>query len=696
MRRPSPACIVAALALAAPASAADLLPLRVKPTAESPIEIPAFKPNTPNPFQAGQNGPYMDVRRFAISSDGRTLVGSDATGWMLETWDVRTGKSRGTFGKFRHSGALSLSPDGTRAVTAEGIGHFGAVVSWDIANERMVKDLDEGANASGASAGVLSPDGKTFLFARTEQDMKVARMGGRNQWRHTVGFWDVATGTETRVIRVEQPPPNPNLGQQILAVTGMAFTPDGRGLAVILKDQVQLWETATGKPRLNLGRVPFAQNITIYQPGYGQQSPAYFHPSISPDGSTLAIGYRTTVFRWDLHSGEELAPIGTGQAVRTVQFTADGKQLLALTEGWKIKAFATNDPALKWTPPRGKLTPAELDTLWTGLTTEDPSAEFAARQALAADPERSVAFLKERITPVANLDQATVKLTLAKCISQNFNERKKGVAELRAYGDQVNFILNQYQQYPELQEFPYELRNRITIEFNGVNMPPESLRLFRAVQVLETIPGAEASKLLDAMAGGAAGSRLTTRAKEAVEARKAVAAAPPPPPTEMEAAWKSLRDGSAAESYVAFRTFESDPAKGAAFLKDKLITLSGADQPDLSKKIERWIVDLEANAYAVRSAAVKELRGLGKEAEKPLQDAAAATSDTEARRLIDELLKALESDQPNADRLRATRGIEALERLPTPEARAAMKELQYKAVFEWFKDEAGKSLARMK
>lgn len=681
-------------AIAAADAPSGLLPPRIKPAADLAVDVPAFKPNSPSPFNANTNGPNADVRRFAIAADGRTLVGSDATGLQLETWDLRTGKSRGVFGKFRHAGVVAVTADGTRAVTAESMGHFGSVLSWDLTNERLIKDLDEGANGSAASAGALSPDGRLFCFGRTEQDAKAARMG-RNQWRHTLGLWDVATGTETRNFRVEQPAFNPNVGHQILSTSGLAFTPDGRGLAVILKDQVQVWEVASGKPRLTLGRVPFAQNTVMYPPNYGHP-PVAFGLSVSPDGKTLAVANRGTIARWDLVTGRELTPVAAGGNVRAVQFAADGKSLFVLTEGWKLRTFATDDPALTWTPPAGKLTPADLDALWTGLTADDPAAEYAARQVLRSDPDRGVAFLKERLTPIANPEPAAVKAMLAKCGSANFNERKKGVAELRAYGDLANFILNQYQQYPELQEFPYELRTRIQYEFNGVNVPPETLRMFRAIQALEQTPGADAGKLLDALAGGATASRVTQRAKEAAEARKAQATPAAAPPADLDTAWKLLRDGTPVEAFAAFRAFDADPAKATAFLKDKLAAAAGIDTPDFGQKVARLIADLESNVFAVRSAAHKDLRALGKEVEKPLRDALEASPDAEARRLIDDLLKALDTQQDNTERLRGSRGIEALERLGTKDARAALADLNAKAVYAWFKEESAAAVARLK
>ena len=48
-------------------------------------------------------------------------------------------------------------------------------------------------------------------------------------------------------------------------------------------------------------------------------------------------------------------------------------------------------------------------------------------------------------------------------------------------------------------------------------LPPEALRAVRGVQVLETIANPEARKVLAALAGGAAGARLTQEAQASLE-----------------------------------------------------------------------------------------------------------------------------------------------------------------------------------
>jgi hypothetical protein len=92
-------------------------------------------------------------------------------------------------------------------------------------------------------------------------------------------------------------------------------------------------------------------------------------------------------------------------------------------------------------------------------------------------------------------------------------------------------------------------------------------------------------------------------------------------------------------------------------------------------RLTRLIGDLDSEAFATREAATTELTKLGALAEPALRKALEAGPSAEARRRIEQLLAKLESTSSTGEPLRASRGIETLERIGTPEARELLARL---------------------
>src|SRR5262249_40509491 len=106
----------------------------------------------------------------------------------------------------------------------------------------------------------------------------------------TVGVWDLATGKEQRVLRtkaVSQPgakPPAAEFGLIKLSEP-LAFSPDGRLVALIHGRTITVWHTASGKE--------FA-----HWDGHGGGTVTAI--AFAPDGKSLATGGTdTTVLIWD-------------------------------------------------------------------------------------------------------------------------------------------------------------------------------------------------------------------------------------------------------------------------------------------------------------------------------------------------------------------------------------------------------------
>ncbi|MFF4235475.1 WD40 repeat domain-containing serine/threonine protein kinase [Actinomadura geliboluensis] len=187
--------------------------------------------------------------------------------------------------------AVAFSPDGK---TLWGAG-FSTILRWDLATAQVTtRKIDDSAKTYRRPMA-FSPDTKTLA---TSGDDKA------------VHLWDVASGK----IRKTLP--------QIQGVQSLAFSPDGRSLAVAVGNgphYVQVWDIATGKS-VPMKTDYYAKALTF-----------------SPDGKSLAGGYafsgRFTV--WDVATGKatEISPRNATE-IPCLAFSPDGRTVAASTGGY--------------------------------------------------------------------------------------------------------------------------------------------------------------------------------------------------------------------------------------------------------------------------------------------------------------------------------------------------------------------------
>ncbi len=137
--------------------------------------------------------------------------------------------------------------------------------------------------------------------------------GGTIAVASTVGVWlypaaGVSTATEPPLLETAKP------------VKGLAYSPDGRTLAVSFGDEVQFWDVAA------------MQMTGSMRPARSSQAVAY-----SPDGSLLAINMGSGgISLWDLAAGaERLLITGSIQSDAAVVFSPDGSLLAGSTTDYK-------------------------------------------------------------------------------------------------------------------------------------------------------------------------------------------------------------------------------------------------------------------------------------------------------------------------------------------------------------------------
>ncbi|HZY84054.1 MAG TPA: sigma-70 family RNA polymerase sigma factor [Gemmataceae bacterium] len=427
-------------------------------------------------------GPAGVVTDLQWPSGGTTYLAEGADK-VLRAHDLDTGKELRAF-RWHDSGrGFALSPDGRTFAEATPDGKDVRLLDAATGAERHTL---KGAEPF-AGGLTFAPDGRTLLAWKSDR---------------TVTVWDVGTG---RKLRQFAGPTTPRSGGAQSYFTAR-LSPDGKLLAFCLQEPVlPVLDVATGK---EVRRFEVA--------GDGVSALAF-----SPDGKTVAWGgwREGTVYLGEIATGRERHRfVGHRGRVLSLAFAADGRALVSGTEDttalvWDLTGrLAAGE---KWGPA---LSPADLAAHWATLGGADAEAGFRAVRALAADPARSVPFLGERLRPVAGAEEKRLGRLIADLGSDQFAVREKATAELEKLGEAaLGAVRKALAAQPE-----FDTRRRLErlIEKQGReewSPSPERLRTIRALEVLERAGTPEARRVLEALARGAPGARLTRDAQAARE-----------------------------------------------------------------------------------------------------------------------------------------------------------------------------------
>ncbi len=230
------------------------------------------------------------VRNLAFSHDDRALVA--CLNEAVVVWDRATGKELRQFA-IPHSSATALSPDGKHLALLD----EKKIRIWDTANGKKTRTLQGPGTAPSYVAIVFSHDGKTLAVAEDEQ----------------VILYDWAAANKPVTLK------------DVKKVTGLAFSPDGRWLAIApYNDAPQLWDPVAGK-RIRDAKMkekPFPRSICF-----------------SPDSKKIAwIDIAWRVQTADVASGElgaEFECLGDGVCL----FSADGKHVISGSQGVGVELW---------------------------------------------------------------------------------------------------------------------------------------------------------------------------------------------------------------------------------------------------------------------------------------------------------------------------------------------------------------------
>jgi RNA polymerase sigma factor (sigma-70 family) len=488
----------------------------------------------PLPSPAGHAGAVLGI---GVSADGKTVVtlGADGT---LRRWETATGKELQHLRRPDDASVLSVSSGGrllARLVDAKTIAlrdlatdkdthriglppdtdatlagdptqffcfsddekllavrdQLGVVHLWDTTTGKALPVLaapqdEKDTRAEYPSGLALTRDGRTMLtIGLLGDDSGLALSRNPNGQRTRLRLWDTKTGTMLRRWEVSG------------MVAAASFTENGRSLAIVNEEGVGLWEVASGQLR------------------YHRKGQAML-VACSPDCRTLAVATGSTVRLIDLRSDREIAQFAGHQAdVSALAFTRDGKALVSASTDstalvWDVAS--QERPAAKVDEPDAR----RLAELWKDLRSDAVKAYQAAVE-LSASPKAAVVLLAERLKPVAEPDAKTVARRIADLDSDSFDVRQEAADALKRFGELARPALVEALKKGPSAEARRHIEELLAGLRPGVALSADDLQLLRAVEVLAWIGTPSARKLLQDLAHGAAGARLTRAAAASLQ-----------------------------------------------------------------------------------------------------------------------------------------------------------------------------------
>ena len=519
--------------------------------------------------QANHLGHKARVNALAFTPDGRSLVsgGGDET---LRLWDVTSGRQILKFsGESVGVAAVAVSPDGKTIASTDQIdrGHLWETSTgkllrqWPSPDWRLPAELRQLAHrvvTVGPWTTVeFTPDGRTLLVGSASD--AVLRVGVQSDEFEILGLPRDENGMSGSS-SVHRPDP-PRLAEIFHRWTfrhkPAALSPDGETAIFRTRDSTLVAR------HLPSGREWFRQVIPMLE---GSEGSLYSEPrtlAISPDGQTVALGkgdgtvelweffssrkirdwkahefaplsldfspcgdilattsVDSTIRLWDVSRGKELRRLtgyeGWAQAVR---FSPDGKTLASAGMDttvllWDVEEVRVNAPA-----PGGAIEKKDLEALWVDLAGEDPAKACVAIWTLAAYPDGALSLIKDRLPARVPGDPEKLRALIARLDDVDFARREEATKRLKALGDAAGPHLLKSLEDADCSP---ELRIRVETILRSFappyrDVPSENMRGLRSIQILEKIGTAEATEVLNRIAGTFPLAIVQSRASQAAK-----------------------------------------------------------------------------------------------------------------------------------------------------------------------------------
>jgi WD40 repeat protein len=448
------------------------------------------------------------VHSTAISADGtRLLSGHGDSGIRL--WDAESGKMVRRVGRMTdYVWSVQFSPNGKYIASAGR--RNGSVHTWDANNGELIKTLN--GQKGGISKILYSHAGQHLIAAGgsfdpviyvwdIEHEKVIHHLEGHRDYIDciaihpsekllasasrdgTLRLWDLSTGKELKQLREADGPCN-----------SVVFSPNGKILAACTPQKgIMFWDVPEGKLR------------NRYETG---QFPVV-HLSYSRDGRTLFVGGYSAVLLLEVLTESKRYTIGGGLGGSGMAVRSDGRRVVTTDADSLILCDATGcrDDDRK----KVHLKVRDLELYWQDLS-GDPERAYTAIWQLSAASEQSLPLFAKHLQPVKGADPKQVERWVADLASDRFRTRKDAELELEKLGELARDALERELRTAETLDHRRRIEQLLERIPSVLDMP-EMVRQLRMVETLEIIANAEAKRLLERLAAGDPGARLTREAK---------------------------------------------------------------------------------------------------------------------------------------------------------------------------------------
>jgi hypothetical protein len=245
--------------------------------------------------------------------------------------------------------------------------------------------------------------------------------------------------------------------------------------------------------------------------------------AFTPNGRLLALGVANRILLLDVETGAEVSELaGHVGSVEDLVFAPDGKKLVSASAD--TTGLIWNVTQVRTAPASLKLTATQLDQAWQELLGDARKAGQAARQ-LQLGAEQSVAFLKKQLRPTQGVEPKILEDLVGNLGSPDFKIRDQSTRELQKLGELAIPALRRGLKASPVLEVGRRLE-ALLAKVTLAKLAGDALRRHRAIEVLERIGSAPAREILTDLAKGAPGALVTEGARAAL-ARLTTQAAQP-------------------------------------------------------------------------------------------------------------------------------------------------------------------------